>query len=295
MPTIGPPAALIGHSSPCLPSLPSHVRNGRLAVDRPGVAVGAGAWSSASGSPGPSACSDPTRRPARRSGSGSPPGSWCWPPGGPRSGRAGGALHPGRGRVRRRDRPGPGPARAGGRRRARDDRGSDDERSLSQAASADRLSCAPRRRRLHRRGRPAVWIDDGAEPRDGVQPVEIDDEAFYAVLGRDLATTGTETNLQPRGSPTCRVSPAQTWYHWGELWLASAVIAIFGVAPLAARYFVVLPLLLLAAAALTGTLVRRVNGTAVPGGLPVRLRRLPASSRRSPSSPVRSSASGRSG
>ncbi len=31
-------------------------------------------------------------------------------------------------------------------------------------------------------------------PRNGVQPVENRDEAYYAVLGRDLATSGTETN-----------------------------------------------------------------------------------------------------
>jgi hypothetical protein len=45
------------------------------------------------------------------------------------------------------------------------------------------------------------------------------------------------------------------------LWLASAVITIFDAAPIAARFFVVLPVLLLAAAALTGTLVRRMVRT----------------------------------
>jgi hypothetical protein len=38
-----------------------------------------------------------------------------------------------------------------------------------------------------------------ADALDGVQPVENRDAAFYAVLGRDLATTGTETNLSPSG------------------------------------------------------------------------------------------------
>ena len=38
------------------------------------------------------------------------------------------------------------------------------------------------------------------------------------------------------GSPSSPAAPAQTWYHWGELWLASAAITIFGAAPLAARY-----------------------------------------------------------
>jgi hypothetical protein len=99
-------------------------------------------------------------------------------------------------------------------------------------------------------------------PRDGVQPVEMRDPAFYAVLGRDLATTGTETNLPPSGFNQVPGEPSQTWYHWGELWLAAAVITFAGTAPLAARYFVVLPLLLLASAALTGTLVRRLTGTA---------------------------------
>jgi hypothetical protein len=98
-------------------------------------------------------------------------------------------------------------------------------------------------------------------PRDGVQPVEYPDEAFYAVLGRDLATTGTETNLSASGFADLPGVPPQTWYHWGELWLASAVITIFGTAPLAARHFVVLPVLLLAAAALTGAVVRRMART----------------------------------
>jgi hypothetical protein len=99
-------------------------------------------------------------------------------------------------------------------------------------------------------------------PRDGVQPVEFTDVAFYAVLGRDLATTGTETNLAPSGFSDLPGLPPQTWYHWGELWLASAVITVFGTAPIPARYLIVLPVLLLAAAALTGTLVRRMARTA---------------------------------
>lgn len=98
-------------------------------------------------------------------------------------------------------------------------------------------------------------------PRDGAQPVEFNDEAFYAVLGRDLATTGTESQTLTSGFSEVPGLPAQTWYHWGELWLASAIIKIVGVAPLAARYFVVLPVVLLSAAALTGTLVRRLGQT----------------------------------
>lgn len=96
-------------------------------------------------------------------------------------------------------------------------------------------------------------------PRDGVQPIENPDAAFYSVLGRDLAATGTETNIPPSGFSDVPGLPSQIWYHWGELWLASAVFTIFGAAPLAARYLIVLPVVLLAAAALTGTLVRRMS------------------------------------
>jgi hypothetical protein len=98
-------------------------------------------------------------------------------------------------------------------------------------------------------------------PRDGVQPVEFNDVAFYAVLGRDMAATGVETNLSASGFSDLPGLPFQTWYHWGELWLASALIKILGIGPLAARYFIVLPLVLLAAAALTGTVVRRMTRT----------------------------------
>ena len=98
-------------------------------------------------------------------------------------------------------------------------------------------------------------------PRDGVQPLEFLDEAFYSILGADLANTGTETIYSPSGLAPLPGFPEQTWYHWGELWLASAVIKLLGTAPLEARHFVVLPVLLLAAALLTGTLVRRVAGT----------------------------------
>jgi hypothetical protein len=97
-------------------------------------------------------------------------------------------------------------------------------------------------------------------PRDGVQPVEFVDEAFYAVLGRDLAASGLETNVSPSGFSDLPGFPIQAWYHWGEIWLASAAITIFGAAPLAARYFIVLPIVLLAAAAISGTLVRRIAG-----------------------------------
>ena len=101
--------------------------------------------------------------------------------------------------------------------------------------------------------------------RDGLQPIEFQDEAFYSVLGADLAKTGTETIYSPSGFSEIEGLPVQTWYHWGEMWLQAGVITIFGTAPLDARHFVVLPLLVLAAAALTGTLVRRLTGSVSPG------------------------------
>jgi hypothetical protein len=98
-------------------------------------------------------------------------------------------------------------------------------------------------------------------PRGGLQPADFNDEAFYSVLGADLAHTGTESIFSPSGFMDIAGLPSQSWYHWGELWLASGVIAIFGTPPLLARHFVVLPLVLLAAAALTGTVARRFTRT----------------------------------
>jgi hypothetical protein len=102
-------------------------------------------------------------------------------------------------------------------------------------------------------------------PRDGVQPIEFRDEAYYSILGADLAKTGTESLYSPSGFTEIEGVPSQTWYHWGEAWLGAAVITIFGSGPLEARHFVVLPLLLLAAATLTGTLVRRVTESPTRG------------------------------
>jgi hypothetical protein len=106
-------------------------------------------------------------------------------------------------------------------------------------------------------------------PRDGIQPIEFQDEAFYSVLGADLAKTGTETIYSPSGFAHLDRLPTQTWYHWGELWMGAAVISIFGMTPLDARHFVVLPILLLAAAALTGTVVRRMTGSPSHGAFVV--------------------------
>jgi len=98
-------------------------------------------------------------------------------------------------------------------------------------------------------------------PRLGVQPVEFMDEAYYAVLGADLAETATETIYSPSGFTELPGLPKQTWYHWGEIWLAASVITVGGLDPMAARHFVVLPLILLAAVALVGTIVRRASRT----------------------------------
>jgi len=97
--------------------------------------------------------------------------------------------------------------------------------------------------------------------RSGVQPLEFMDEAFYSILGRDLNSTGAETFFSPSGFQAIAGLPAQTWYHWGELWLAAANIRVFGADPIAARHYIVLPLLLLASACVTGTLVRRLTGS----------------------------------
>lgn len=102
-------------------------------------------------------------------------------------------------------------------------------------------------------------------PRDGIQPLEFNDEAYYSVLGADLAKTGTETNYSPSGFAVVAGLPSQSWYHWGELWLASLLITVIGMGPLDARHFVVLPIVLLAAAALTGTIVRRLTGATSRG------------------------------
>ena len=128
-------------------------------------------------------------------------------------------------------------------------------RHLVVASSAARCSSPPWRSSTARRWRQS--------PRDGVQPLEFMDEAYYAVLGADLAKTGTESLYSPSGFTDIPGLPTQTWYHWGEAWLGAIAISLLGTEPLDARHLIVLPLLLLAAAALTGTLVRRMTGIAV--------------------------------
>lgn len=97
--------------------------------------------------------------------------------------------------------------------------------------------------------------------RDGRQPVEFMDEAYYAILGEQLAETGTENAYAPSGFDAIPGMPGQSWYHWGELWLEAGASSILGLDAMRARHYVVLPLIVLAAAALTGTIVRRFLGT----------------------------------
>jgi hypothetical protein len=98
-------------------------------------------------------------------------------------------------------------------------------------------------------------------PRNGLQPVEFTDVGFYSELAIELNQTGLESTSFPSGFDAISGLPSQSWYHWGEIWVAAAVIRGSGLDPIVARNYVVLPLLLLAAAALTGTLVRRMAGT----------------------------------
>ena len=87
-------------------------------------------------------------------------------------------------------------------------------------------------------------------PRDGVQPLEFMDEAYYAVLGADLAKTGTEIALLAIGLHR-HPGPADP-----DLVPLGRGVArrdrrsrCFGTEPLDARHLIALPLLLLAAAA----------------------------------------------
>jgi hypothetical protein len=91
-------------------------------------------------------------------------------------------------------------------------------------------------------------------------PVEFMDTAFYSVLGRDLGANGLENSHSPSGIGLTKEASPQIWYHWGEMWLAAAAIELGGTGPVDARHFIALPLLLLAAAMSTGSLVMRLTG-----------------------------------
>jgi hypothetical protein len=98
-------------------------------------------------------------------------------------------------------------------------------------------------------------------PRNGEQPLEYTDVAYYSALALNLNQSGTESINYPSGLDAIAGIPSQTWFHWGEIWIAAAAIRLFDLDPVLARHYVVLPLMLLAAAALTGTLVRRLART----------------------------------
>ncbi len=96
-------------------------------------------------------------------------------------------------------------------------------------------------------------------PRDGAQPIEFMDEAFYARLSVDLDRTGREWVYSPSGYTEIAGTPQQSWYHWGEIWLGAIVNHVPGVTPVHARLLVVLPLLLLTAFTLGGATCRRLT------------------------------------
>ncbi len=95
--------------------------------------------------------------------------------------------------------------------------------------------------------------------RDGAQPIVFRDPAFYALLASSLGSTGTESITPPSGFATIPGLPTQMWYHWGDVWLAVLASAISGVEPFRARNLVTLPVLLLAAVFVGGTIVRRLT------------------------------------
>ena len=95
------------------------------------------------------------------------------------------------------------------------------------------------------------------QPRDGLQPIQFVDEAYYAVLGEDLSSRGIESMYGPSGFDRLDDLPEQNWYHWGEVWLASALVSVLGIEPISARSTIVLPVVLLASAGLVGVVVRQ--------------------------------------
>ena len=188
-------------------------------------------------------------------------------------------VHAGGGRLRDRDRAGRRPARRrrGDDRRAAESSGDADDSHRRRPArhrsgtsscrsSAARCSSSPWRCSTARRWRQS--------PRDGVQPLEFMDEAYYSVLGADLAKTGTESHLfavrlrrHPRPADPDLVPLGRGC---GSAQPRSRSSARSRSTPATSSSC---PLLLLAAAALTGTLVRRMTGSTSRGALPVRVRR----------------------
>jgi hypothetical protein len=95
---------------------------------------------------------------------------------------------------------------------------------------------------------------------DDGTPVEFMDTAFYSVLGRDIGINGVENSHSPSGIGLTAEASPQIWYHWGEMWLAAAAIELTDTGAVDARHFIALPILLLAAAMSTGSLVMRLSG-----------------------------------
>ena len=96
--------------------------------------------------------------------------------------------------------------------------------------------------------------------RNGVQPVEFMDEAYYALLAVDLSALGRESIYSPAAFATLTGLPDQTWYHWGEAWLGAAVLNVPEITALHARHLVVLPLIVVATISLAGSVSRRLSG-----------------------------------
>lgn len=101
-------------------------------------------------------------------------------------------------------------------------------------------------------------------PRDGAQPVEFMDEAYYAALSLRLQANGIESVYAPAGFDRLPGTPIRTWYHWGEIWLNTLTLEVPGITAMHGRHHVVLPLLILASALLAGSLARRLAPHAPP-------------------------------
>ena len=93
--------------------------------------------------------------------------------------------------------------------------------------------------------------------RNGFQPIEFMDEAYYAVLGAQLQSTGLESVFAPAGLGDIPGTPLRAWYHWGEAWLGALVLESGLIGAMHARHMVVLPVLMLTAAAAAGAFVGR--------------------------------------
>ena len=101
-------------------------------------------------------------------------------------------------------------------------------------------------------------ITTSPSPRDGLQPIEFMDEAYYAVLSAQLGETGLESAYGPAGFDVLAGIPLRSWYHWGEIWLGALVLEFPGMSPMQARHLVVLPLVLLAVSCSVGSIVARL-------------------------------------